>query len=204
MTCEASLSTSRSSGASNDAAASTGRLKNQPDGVQRVDVLPATHLLTETVRSWSGISLAPHRFRAVAFRWKEKEIGHLHTSGILDVPFPERIRDLLVEAGDASTHRYVPDSGWVTARVATTDDVDHAAYLLRLSYLYRRIIRARTKAGRARIRVELDAVEMGDDLRQVYDDLLAYRSETASSAGDPRRRPVPPSGEADAPDADRP
>jgi hypothetical protein len=178
-------------------------MNDQPDAVQRVDVLPATQLLTETVRSWSGVSLAPHRYRAVAFRWKQKEIGHLHTSGILDVPFPERIRDLLVDAGDASTHRYVPDSGWVTARVATTDDVDHAAYLLRLSYLYRRIIRARTKAGRAGIRLELDAVKMGDDLRQVYDDLLAYRSETASSADDRPHRPTSPSGQTETPDAGR-
>lgn len=198
MTCEASLSPSCSSDAAHDASAPNHRPDaNHPshersDAVRRVDVLPATQMLTETVRSWSGVTLKPHRFRAVAFRWKQKEIGHLHTSGILDVPFPKRIRDLLVEAKEATAHRYVPDSGWVTARIATTGDVDHATYLLQLSYLYRRIIRARTAADRACIRADLDDMRMRDDLREIYDDLLTYRSET--SAAPPARtwedRPV--------------
>jgi hypothetical protein len=137
-----------------------------------VDDVPATQLLLQTVRTWKGVDLAPHRYRAVAVRVDDKEVGHLHASGLLDVPFPRPIRDALVEDGMASVHRYVPDSGWITYCVATAEDVDHAAFLLRLSFLYRKIVRAATPADLARIRAELDRLRVGGTLRDVYEALL--------------------------------
>ncbi len=170
-----------------------------------VDPPPAGPLLLETVRAWRGVELAPHRYRAVAFRWNGKELGHLHTAGLLDVPFPREVRSLLIDAGWATPHRYVPHSEWVTVRVATTDDVDAALAVLRLAYLYRRIIRANSAAERDCIRSELDALELPDRLRERFDDLLAYGSAVQPAVSDQRAKRSPeslaPPADQDAPDA---
>jgi hypothetical protein len=44
-------------------------------------------------------------------------------------------RDELLAEGLAEKHRTCPDSGWITFHVRSDKDVEHAAWLLRLSYL---------------------------------------------------------------------
>ncbi len=53
----------------------------------------------------------------------------------MDIPFPRTIRDSLLAEGLAQEHRWVPNSGWVTFRIRNEEDLDHAVWLMRLSYL---------------------------------------------------------------------
>ena len=62
-------------------------------------------------------------------------MGHVHTSGIVDIPFPRAIRDSLLADGLAEEHRWVPNSGWITFHVRNEENLRHALWLLRLSYL---------------------------------------------------------------------
>ncbi len=82
--------------------------------------------LEDTVASWSRISLYPHRFGGREFRFGNAEVGHVHTGGIVDIPFPRSIRDALLAEGLAEGHRWVPNSGWITFRVRSDRDVQHA------------------------------------------------------------------------------
>jgi hypothetical protein len=41
----------------------------------------------------------------------------------------------LLEEGLAEEHRWVPNSGWITYRVRGENDLQHALWLMRLSYL---------------------------------------------------------------------
>ena len=84
---------------------------------------------------WPEVSVRPHRFSAREFRFRDAEIGHVHTGGIVDIPFPRPIHDALLEEGLAEEHRWVPNSGWITYRVRGEDDFAHALWLMRLSYL---------------------------------------------------------------------
>ncbi len=63
------------------------------------------------------------------------EVGHVHTGGIVDVPFPRSIRDALLAEGLAEEHRWVPNSGWITFQVRSEADLKQALWLMRLSYL---------------------------------------------------------------------
>jgi hypothetical protein len=58
----------------------------------------------------------------------------VHDGGIVDVPFPRPIRDALVAEGLAEEHHWVTNSGWVTFRVRSDEDLQHAIWLMRLSY----------------------------------------------------------------------
>ncbi len=91
--------------------------------------------LEDQVCAWPGVSAEPHRFGGRGFRLGKLEIGHMHYDGAVEIPFPRAIRDQLLKEGLAERHRFVPDSGWVTFYVRTEDDLRHAAWLMRLSYL---------------------------------------------------------------------
>jgi predicted DNA-binding protein (MmcQ/YjbR family) len=96
--------------------------------------MSASSTIRGTVTSWPGISEQPGRFEAVEFMLGKREIGHLHGDVLLDVPFPRRVRDELVAAGEAEPHHIMPESGWISFRIRSAADADHAVALLRRSY----------------------------------------------------------------------
>jgi hypothetical protein len=98
-------------------------------------MLSTVKKLKETVSSWPHVSVHPHQFQASEFRFNKAEIGHIHASGTLDIPFPRAIHDVLIEEHLAQQHRWVPDSGWITFEVKSDNDLDPALRLLRLSWL---------------------------------------------------------------------
>ncbi|MGH9605397.1 MAG: luciferase family protein [Terracidiphilus sp.] len=87
------------------------------------------------ILSWPSVSVRPHQFVAREFRFNRAEIGHLHLWGMLDIPFPRAVRDVLVEAGLAEEHHRVPDSGWTSFRIGGAGDAEHVLWLMRLSWL---------------------------------------------------------------------
>lgn len=91
--------------------------------------------LEEEVSAWPHISVHPHRFGGREFRCGSAELGHVHNSGMVDIPFPRPVRDALLAEGLAEEHRWVPDSGWITFQVRSEEDFKHAVWLMRLSYL---------------------------------------------------------------------
>lgn len=91
--------------------------------------------LEEEVSGWPHISVHPHRFAGREFRFLSAELGHVHTGGIVDIPFPRSIHDALLAVGLAQEHRWVPNSGWITFRIRSEKDLKHALWLMRLSYL---------------------------------------------------------------------
>lgn len=92
-------------------------------------------MIETEVSMWPGVSIHPHRFGGREFRFGSAEIGHVHTGGTVDIPFPRAIRDALLEKALAQQHRWVPDSGWTTFLVRREEDLQHALWLIRISYL---------------------------------------------------------------------
>ena len=87
------------------------------------------------VSTWPHISVVKHRYGGQEFRLMNAQVGHVHEGGAVDIPFPRAIRDVLLAEGLASKHLWIPDSGWVTFRVQNEEDVEHALWLMRLSYV---------------------------------------------------------------------
>lgn len=95
----------------------------------------ATGRLKQEVSSWPGISVHPHRFAAWEYRFGKAEVGHVHFWGDVDIPFPRPIHDFLLENSLANKHRWVPNSGWTTFHIRGDEGVEHAIWLMRLSYI---------------------------------------------------------------------
>jgi len=90
--------------------------------------------IQDELTSWPGVTAHPHQFGAVEYRIGHREIGHVHGNRFVDIPFPTRIRDELVTSGRASPHHVLPNTGWVTFHIRSSDDVSAASELLRLNY----------------------------------------------------------------------
>ena len=51
-----------------------------------------------------------------------------------DLPFPVRMREELVEAGEAQLHHVLPQTGWVSYRIRGEQDVAGALDLFKKNY----------------------------------------------------------------------
>ena len=90
--------------------------------------------IKKTVSSWDGVEAYPHRFGGTEFRIGKREIGHIHGDSLVDIPFPKKVRDEIVAAGEAEPHHILPESGWVSFYIREEGDVQKAIDLFQRSY----------------------------------------------------------------------
>lgn len=95
----------------------------------------AQNRIREAVTGWERVTEAPHRFGGVEFRLGRRELGHIHGDRLVDIPFPKRVRDEIVSAGEAEPHHILPETGWVSVFIHSDEDVERAIRLLRRSFL---------------------------------------------------------------------
>jgi hypothetical protein len=119
--------------------------------------------LEDELCTWPRISAHPHRFGGREFRFGTAEMGHVHTGGIVDIPFTRAVHDVLLERGLADEHRWVPESGWITFWIRSEQDLDHALWLFRLSYL-RYALRAASDP-QALLEQESERLHLSSELR---------------------------------------
>ena len=53
-----------------------------------------------------------HRFGGKEYNLDKREIGHVHGDYLVDIPFPLKIRNEIIEEGKAEAHHILPESGW--------------------------------------------------------------------------------------------
>jgi hypothetical protein len=128
----------------------------------------------QVVRSWPDVEVHPHRFGGREFRCGSAEIGHIHRGGILDIPFPPPLHDLLLAGGLAEQHRWVPNSGWVTFRIRNEDDLRHGLWLMRLSYL--RYGLKRTSDPEAVLETESAQLQLGSEFKSLLARFIPTKS----------------------------
>src|SRR5689334_15685429 len=93
----------------------------------------ASKQIIETLLTWDHLETHPHRFGGTEFRLGTREIGHIHGDTLVDIPFPTKIRDEIVAAGQAQPHHILPQTGWVSFYLRESGDVERAIALLRRS-----------------------------------------------------------------------
>ncbi len=88
----------------------------------------------QEIMSWPNVEKKPHRFGGVEFRVNGHEIGHVHGRRQADLPFSVPMRKELVEAGRASLHHILPETGWVTYYIRGEESLPELIELFRLNY----------------------------------------------------------------------
>jgi len=93
----------------------------------------AQRIQTELL-SWPHVEAHPHRFGGTEYRIGRRELGHIHGDHLVDLPFPTKVRDEVLAAGQAEPHHLLPDTGWVSLYLREAADVDRALALFRRSF----------------------------------------------------------------------
>lgn len=94
----------------------------------------AGDLIREAVMSWPGVEGVPHRFGGTEYRYRRKELGHVHGDRLADLPMPRKLRDQIIAAGQAEPHHVLPQSGWVSCWMSGPEDAAGVIELFRMQY----------------------------------------------------------------------
>jgi luciferase-like monooxygenase len=94
----------------------------------------AAEIIKKEAMSWDQVECGPHRFGGIEYRVGTREIGHMHGDALMDIPFPKRVRDQIVAAGEAQPHHVLPETGWVSFYIREEADIERAIRLLKRSY----------------------------------------------------------------------
>jgi hypothetical protein len=137
-----------------------------------------TELLEKEVSAWPNISAHPHQFAAREFLFGDAEVGHVHRGGIVDIPFPRPIRDALLAQGLAEEHRWVPSSGWVTFHMRSEQDLKHALWLMRVSYL-RYLLKTADNPSDL-LELESERLQLNPLFRNLLSQFVPRRAESAA------------------------
>ena len=130
--------------------------------------------LLDEVSSWTGVTVGEHRFGGTEWRVGPREIGHVHSWGMLDIAYLRALRDTLVDDGQTGVHHLLDQSGWTTFYLERPADYDHARWLFRLSYLYHVSVLQQTPAGAEEyaavdVEMELDALDPPAPVRAAFE-----------------------------------
>lgn len=85
------------------------------------------------VLRWPGVTPAPGRFGAVAFRYGKREIGHIHRDRVADLPVTREMREGLLSGGRARPHR-AGVKGYISYPVQDQEDVSVVLEILGWNY----------------------------------------------------------------------
>ena len=96
----------------------------------RRDRLRAMEELEAVMIGQPGVSLGVHRFGGTEFIRENKELGHVHGHGLVDVRLSKAKAEVLIAAGKVRRHHYLPNSGWVSFQLESPKDVPFAVELL--------------------------------------------------------------------------
>jgi hypothetical protein len=89
--------------------------------------------LEEKVREWEHIQVKRHRFGGTQFDFHGKELGHIHSNGLLDVLLTRNLKTMLVQAGRGQEHHVFKQSGWVSFYIRSKEDILPALEILQIA-----------------------------------------------------------------------
>ena len=124
------------------------------------------------VETWENITKSAHRFGGTQFNLGKTEIGHIHSNGVVDIPLPKRIKDVLIRERKVSTHHYLLHSGWTSFYIKLESDVDSALRLLKFSYLLKIKDQETLKTRLPWVLNEINNLELSPDLEGIIKEEL--------------------------------
>ncbi len=90
--------------------------------------------IEQEVLSWQGTSIGIHKYGGVQFNNGDKELGHVHGNGLLDVLLSRNRKSELMQLYHLNDHHVFKNSGWVSFLIKTEEDKQIAILLLKNVY----------------------------------------------------------------------
>lgn len=90
--------------------------------------------IEESISKYPNISITVHKYGGTQFNYKDKEFGHLHSNGLLDILLNKTIKQQLLKDGKIQNHHVFKNSGWISFYITNEQDCKYAMGLLLLAY----------------------------------------------------------------------
>jgi hypothetical protein len=100
----------------------------------RPQILDAFDNIESEVLRWQGTGKRLHKYGGMQFDFNGKEIGHIHSNGLLDIRFSRKIKKQLLAEGKVNHHHIFEKSGWISFYIENISDAQYAKQLLRKAY----------------------------------------------------------------------
>jgi hypothetical protein len=84
--------------------------------------------------AWPGVTVKMHKFGGIEFRFKEKELGHIHGNGLTDILFSNEISQTLKKQFPVEEHHTIKNSGWISYHIRSEKDAGILIELFRKKY----------------------------------------------------------------------
>ena len=102
--------------------------------IRNQQLLSAIDDLENEVLSWEGVTPKLHQYGGMQFNFHNREIGHLHGNGMLDILFSRVLKAELMQSHTIREHHTFKNSGWISFYMKTPQDKITALELLRHAY----------------------------------------------------------------------
>lgn len=90
--------------------------------------------IEETISKYPNTSITVHKYGGTQFNYLDKEFGHLHSNGLLDIRLNRTIKQQLLKDGKIQNHHVFKNSGWISFYITNEQDCKYAMGLLLLAY----------------------------------------------------------------------
>ena len=101
---------------------------------RHADLLDYFDHLEDEFLSWDNTSVSIHKYGGLQFNVGDREVGHLHSNGLLDVALNRQVKEMLSVEGRVNDHHLFKKSGWISFYMRSHDDEAYAIKLLQLGY----------------------------------------------------------------------
>ncbi|WP_244139424.1 luciferase domain-containing protein [Mucilaginibacter ginkgonis] len=85
------------------------------------------------VSEWDGVTVCTHKYGGIQFNKGDKELGHIHSNGLLDILLNRALKQQLKTGNRIQDHHKFKNSGWISFYLREKDDITYALKLLRLA-----------------------------------------------------------------------
>nr|WP_231876029.1 luciferase family protein [Mucilaginibacter sp. L294] len=87
------------------------------------------------VLTWPGTTVTTHKYGGLQFNYNGKELGHIHSNGLLDMLLNRKIKQQLMQQDRrVQDHHSFKNSGWISVYMKHHDDKQLALALLERAY----------------------------------------------------------------------
>ncbi|MVN90661.1 luciferase domain-containing protein [Mucilaginibacter aquatilis] len=102
--------------------------------VFKPSVLSLIDEIETEVSKWKGVKITSHKYGGLQFNYKQKEIGHIHGNGMLDVLLNKTSKQYISDNKRVREHHSIKSSGWISFSIVSNNDVQMALKLLAMAY----------------------------------------------------------------------
>lgn len=99
-----------------------------PDKLDWIDEIEAE------VLTWNGTKATIHKYGGLQLNFSGKEIGHIHSNGLLDMLLSRKLKEQLMQDIRVKDHHTFKNTGWISFFIHTKQDAAYALELLRVGY----------------------------------------------------------------------